>query len=291
MNQKSVWWLALLALLGFAAGAAFWWQQQQLPPLPKASEASLAQAAPAVASPAAASAAAASTPGIRYPIEAAGSATSNAPSAALPQASGVDAYLSEALAELLGRKAVLSLLSVDHFAVRVVTTVDNLARPHAASRLWPVNPMASRFVTTPAADGRVIGADNAARYTAFVQLIGSVDAARTVALYKRLYPLFQRAYESLGYAGGYFNDRLVEVIDHLLETPELAGPLKVRLTEVKGPVQPARPWVMYEFEDPSLEARSAGQKMLLRMGPSNARPLKAKLAELRRLIVRAEVAR
>ena len=63
--------------------------------------------------------------------------------------------------------------------------------------------------------------------------------------------------------------------------------MKVKLTEVKGPMLPARPWVMYEFDDPSLEARSAGQKMMLRMGDANARQLKAKLAELRRMIARA----
>ena len=39
-------------------------------------------------------------------------------------------------------------------------------------------------------------------------------------VYERLYPLFQQAYEDLGYPGKYFNDRLVEVIDHLLQTPE-----------------------------------------------------------------------
>lgn len=287
MNQRSIWWVALLAVVGLLAGAAFWWQQQQRRPVPEASTAPRAQ----TAAPVAASAAPASAAGIRHPIDAAGTAATDTGAKALPSAANADAYVTEALLELWGRKAVLSLLSVDNFATRTVTTVDNLARPHAASRLWPVNPMASRFVTIPSADGRVIGADNDGRYAAFVQFVNSMDAARTVALYKRWYPLFQHAYESLGYAGGYFNDRLVEVIDHLLETPELSGPIKVRLTEVKGPVQPARPWVMYEFDDPSLEARSAGQKMLLRMGASNARLLKAKLAELRRLIVRAEVAR
>jgi hypothetical protein len=45
--------------------------------------------------------------------------------------------------------------------------------------------------------------------------------------------------------------------------------------------------VRYEFADPALEARSAGQKMLLRMGPQQRQSLKAKLSEIRAQITRA----
>jgi len=53
---------------------------------------------------------------------------------------------------------------------------------------------------------------------------------------------------------------------------------------VRGQIQSEQPWVRYEFEDPQLEALSAGQKILVRMGPSNARQVKAKLRELRAAI-------
>ena len=283
MKQKTVWSIALLALLGLAAGAAFWWQQQQRPPVLESSGAPVA----AATLPPAASGAESAAPGIRHPIEAADTGPADPVVAARPQPGNADAAVTEALVELLGRKAVLAFLSVDNFAARTATTVDNLARNHAATRFWPVNPTPGRFVTTQSTDGSFIGAANASRYTPFVQFVVSVNSAKAVALYKRLYPMFQHAYEELGYPGRYFNDRVVEVIDHLLETPELNEPVKVRLTEVKGPVQPVRPWVMYEFDDPGLEARSAGQKMLLRMGTANARQLKAKLIELRRMLARA----
>jgi hypothetical protein len=45
-----------------------------------------------------------------------------------------------------------------------------------------------------------------------------------------------------------------------------------------------RPNVMYTFADPALEARPAGQKLLIRMGPENAQAIKAKLTELRAII-------
>ena len=99
---------------------------------------------------------------------------------------------------------------------------------------------------------------------------------------------FQRAYEDLGYPGRYFNDRLVDVIDELLATPTAGATPEVVLTEVKGPVAPARPWVRYEFADPRFESLTAGQKMLLRTGPANQKRLKAKLAEFRRELTAAK---
>jgi hypothetical protein len=86
--------------------------------------------------------------------------------------------------------------------------------------------------------------------------------------------LFQQAYQELGYPKKQFNDRLVEVIDDLLEAPEAQPPIKL-----------VRPKVMYEFDDPELEDLSAGQKLLVRMGPENAAVLKAKLREIRRELV------
>jgi len=45
--------------------------------------------------------------------------------------------------------------------------------------------------------------------------------------------------------------------------------------------------VLYEFADPELDARSAGQKLLLRMGAANAARVKSRLRELRRQITAA----
>jgi hypothetical protein len=92
-------------------------------------------------------------------------------------------------------------------------------------------------------------------------------------VYLRFYPLFQQVYQDLGYPKGYFNDRLVQVIDSLLATPQPTGPIEL-----------TRPNVMYTFADRTLEARPAGQKLLLRMGPENTAVIKAKLKELRAII-------
>ena len=191
-----------------------------------------------------------------------------------------------ALIDLFGAKATATFLQIDEFPRRLVTTVDNLARSHAPPMLWPVHPAPDRFTVDQLDGAPVIGADNGSRYTPLVLLVEDVDSARMVGLYVRMYPLLQRAYEELGFPNRYFNDRLIDVIDLLLATPEVEYPVKLQLTEVKGPIAPLRPWVRYEFADPDLESLAAGQKMLVRVGPVNQRRLKGKLAEIRQELVR-----
>lgn len=279
MTNPWPWLIASLVALAVGVGAYYQWDQQRRRPAPPAA-AGAASAPPAVAqAPVEASA-------VQHPIEAAPAREEPLPS--LPRVADPEGDLKDALVALFGRSGVFAFLNTDRFVQRVVVTVDNLPRERASTRLWPVQPIGGRFTTAPAADGAAatIAPANAARYDAFVRFVEGIDTARAAALYLRLYPAFQAAYESLGYPGRHFNDRVVAVIDHLIETPELAAPPRVVLTEVKGPHAPARPWVMYEYEDRSLEARSAGQKILLRVGPEHARRLKAKLLELRRRIAR-----
>jgi hypothetical protein len=130
----------------------------------------------------------------------------------------------------------------------------------------------------------VLSPDNELRYTPLVLLVEAVSIERAVDLYARMYPLLQQAYEGLGYPNRSFNDRLLEVIDLLLATPEPAAPVRLDQLEFKGPVRSQQPWVHYRFADPALESLGAGQKMLIRTGPVNERRLKGKLLEIRKRI-------
>lgn len=213
------------------------------------------------------------------------------PDVALPALAESDTFIAKAITELLGRKSVASFLQLDGFVRRFVATVDNLPRGQAPSRMWPVQPTSQRFAVTGSGGNEAISPDNAARYAGFVGFVESVDTAAAAVLYARLYSLFQQAYEELGYPGRYFNDRLIAVIDHLLQAPEFDVMPKVVLTEVKGEETSSRPWVRYEFADPKLEALSSGQKLMVRMGPANERRLKAKLADFRRQVATGSVAK
>jgi DUF3014 family protein len=151
-----------------------------------------------------------------------------------------------------------------------------LPRQKVAVEKRPTGPVAGSF----AADGDELHAtldpQNYARYQPVVAVVGKLDMRQVAAVYVRFYPLFQQAYQNLGYPNGYFNDRLVQVIDSLTAAPQPEGPIAL-----------VRPNVMYVFADPALESRPAGQKLLMRMGPDNAAVIKAKLTELRAAITEA----
>ncbi|QNK66362.1 DUF3014 domain-containing protein [Variovorax sp. PAMC26660] len=271
--------IVLLALVAAFFGWR-WYQQQQVKPaepVPVAAAPNDAPAPPPAAEPT----------GPQNPVDALAP-----PDAALPKLADSDSRVMKALAELLGGKNAEAFLRSDGIVRRFVATVDNLAREQSPASAWPVQPTGQRFITEgPQGGAQTIAANNAARYNGIVLLAESIDPAKAAAVYAKLYPLFQQAYEELGYPGRYFNDRLIAVIDHLLQAPEPTGPVQVRLVEVKGDVPSTRPWVRYEYVDPRLESMSSGQKIMVRMGPENERKLKASLRGLRQQIATADIAK
>jgi hypothetical protein len=191
-----------------------------------------------------------------------------APRPGTPEA---EAYARRQIEETFGAQAVRRLLRPDKLINSIAATVDNLTREKAAVRLWPVQPASGHFLVSKAADGLVVSPDNSRRYAPYVGLLTRTDTRMVVDTYVRLYPLLQHAYEELGYPQGYFNDRLIAVIDHLLAAPEPEGPVRL-----------VQPHVLYQFEDPDLEAASAGQKLMIRIGVDNEKQVKRKLRDLRR---------
>jgi hypothetical protein len=281
MNRRSIAAIAALLLTLVGIGGLYWYQHRAAPAPERA------EAPPVAEAPPQPPASAPSAPAIRNPVD-----TSLAEAASAPAASDPQSMWRLGLEALLGHSAVVRFIQTDDFSRRVVVTVDNLGRAYAPPRLWPVNPTPGRFSVSGDGELRTIAPENAGRYTPLVTMLTAVDARQAAALYVRMYPQLQKAYEELGYPGHYFNDRVVEVIDHLLATPEPRppGPL-MQLTEVKGSVPSTQPWLRYEFADTDLQSLSAGQRIMLRVGPAHRQALKAKLAEIRKLLARAPVSR
>ena len=257
--------IALVVLLA-AGGGLVWWQHQRAARQEVATP--TPAAAPAVPTPAPPPPPA---PAIRHPLPA-------APVGGLPSLDRSDSYLENALAALLGRKQVRAFLHLDGVVRRFVATVNNLANDDASASLWPVKTTEGGFETESRDGGTAIGGRNGDRYVPFVRFVEGIDARRAVALYLQIYPLLQQAYEDLGYPGRYFNDRVVEVIDNLLATPTPAGPIAVKRFAAEGGPPGGG---LYVYADPALEASSAGQKILLRVGRDNAAALMAKLRDIR----------
>jgi len=255
------WLIPLLVALVFAGVGYYLWRSSRPPEVPPAP-------APAAQAPAPPTAPA---PAVQHPI---GEASPEAKEVAMPPLGQSDKPVSEALAGAIPPSSLEQYFLLDGLVRRVVATVDALPRKETIPRrVLPVKPVPGPLATVGEGEERRISPSNAARYVPLVRLMESVDTAKLVAVYVRYYPLFQQAYVELGYPQGYFNDRLIAAIDNLLSAPDAGGPIPL-----------VQPKILYAYADPELEALSAGQKIMLRMGNENATRVKAKLREIRRAL-------
>lgn len=261
-QKKWLYW-AIPVVVAVGIGAALWYGRSHR-------QAEQAKQVPAVTVPETPTPAA--EPPVRNPL---GETTPPKP---LPPLADSDLSLQESLSGVFGR-ALDPFLVPKNIIRHTVVTIDNLPRKKTAVQMWPVKPIGGELLATGEGEEMTLGPGNSARYEPVIKILQSTDTAQVATLYKQYYPLFQEAYVSLGYPDGYFNDRLVEVIDHLLATPDVTGPIKLK-----------RPSVNFEFADAELEGLSSGQKMLIRMGSGNAAIVKDKLRELRKAIAKQDAA-
>lgn len=256
INKPMIVVAAGVVVAGLAVGYYFHTRGPASPTLPAATQ-------PAPLTPA--------EPAIEHPVP-----SSNAPPGApLPALGDSDPALKDALAGALGNDA-LQYLVPESIVRHLVVTVDNLARQKVPVSKRPTVAVTGTFLAEGDELHATIDPKNFARYDAMMNVVRKLNVNQLAQVYLHFYPLFQGAYQDLGYPNGYFNDRLVQVIDSLLATPQPSGPIEL-----------TRPNVLYTFADPSLEARPAGQKLLLRMGPDNEEAVKAKLRELRTIVTAA----
>lgn len=188
-----------------------------------------------------------------------------------------ESVLIESLSELIGPEFLDSHFILEQLISRIVATIDSLDHRQLAPLVLPVKSATGKFQVL---EGESIGIDpaNAQRYSAYVQIVTAVDTIKLIELYVTYYSLFQEAYSELGHGDEYFNDRLIDVLDHLLQTPEVAGDVVLLKHEA-----------VYVYADESLEALSAGQKLLLRIGSSNGAVLVDKLEEIRSVLTRQNI--
>lgn len=202
----------------------------------------------------------------------------------LPALAESDPVTYESARALVGPSPYLGLLLTDHILSRIVATVDALTARQVPGKLLPLETPELPFQANvdPAPEATIANAEgdpleqyvldpvNFRRYEPYLALLEAIDVERLAAEYLRYEPLLQQAYVELGYPDGSFTKRLLEVIDHLLEAPEVTGPVRL-----------VKPEAYYEFVDPELEALSAGHKLLIRMGGANADRVKDRLRAIR----------
>jgi hypothetical protein len=205
----------------------------------------------------------------------------------LPPLHESDGYVHETLSGVVGEAATMQYFPGEALVAKAVATIDALGSRQVPGNIRAALDLGGEFTAVPDSNPPSMILDeegdpepqflsnpaNQGRYVGWVELLEAVDAEQFAALYRANYPLFQQAWNDLGYAGHDFNERLLEIIDELLATPVVSEPYRL-----------IKPEAVYLFSDEELESLSAGQKILLRMGSGNAARVKSRLAEIRQAI-------
>ncbi|MBT8048501.1 MAG: DUF3014 domain-containing protein [Xanthomonadales bacterium] len=202
----------------------------------------------------------------------------------LPMLTESDGVALETLGNLVSESDTARFFVSENVIPRMVATVDLLGSRKIPGAVQAVHGPETPFVAVANDQPETIvrneegdeipqfyiDPSNYERYTPYVEMLEGAETAQLVESYRSHYPLFQEAYRQMGYSEGDFNVRLAEMIEELLSTPDVSGPLEL-----------VKPEAFYLFADPRLESLSAGQKILLRMGSENRARVKSKLMEIR----------
>lgn len=199
----------------------------------------------------------------------------------LPALSESDSSVLSALTQLRG-EGLIELLVPQELVRKFVLAVNNLSEGKVIHEYRPVVSPPPPFIVEKytvmiegeAVEQERVSARNFQRYEHYVTTLGLIDSDAAVAVYRRFYPLLEEAFRELGLKKPNFHSVLIAAIDNLLAAPDGQTDLPL-----------VRPKVFYQYADPALEQLPQTHKLMLRMGPENARSVKASLRQLRARLV------
>ncbi|MDK1024125.1 MAG: DUF3014 domain-containing protein [Gammaproteobacteria bacterium] len=192
------------------------------------------------------------------------------PSFILPLLDDSDQLIRDGVITLSNHPGIAAWLISDELIRKFVVLVDNTVRGSVprkhVSFLAPEGPFKANKISEAL---YVLNEESYARYDLLTAIFAGIDSQRAVEFYVLLQPLFEEAYQELGYTNKKFDDAVFLAIGRMLETPVVPQPIHL-----------VRPVVMYKFADEKLESLSEVQKQLIRMGPKNTRIIHAKLSDI-----------
>jgi hypothetical protein len=189
----------------------------------------------------------------------------------LPPLSDTEA-LDRALRSLLGalsmRPELAALLASDDLVRRFAVSVDAISR--GASPRAQVRAIAPSqgFSVAQQGSSLVIDPRSFSRYDGIAATMASLDASQLALLYQRMKPRLEEAWGELG-TGRTLDEGMSLALTQLIETPSADAAIAVSVGD----------GINYLYANPDLEALSAAEKHLIRMGPRNQQLVQAKLRE------------
>jgi hypothetical protein len=199
----------------------------------------------------------------------------------LPGLNDSDSSVLAALQQLRG-EGLLQLLVPQELLRKFVLAVNNVAEGKVIHEYRPIVSPPPPFIADTfsvmvegaAVDQERVSPNNFQRYEPYVTTLALIDSDAAVAVYRRFYPLLEEAFRELGLKKPNFHSVMIAAVDNILAAPDAQGDLLL-----------VRPKVFYQYADPALETLPQTHKLMLRMGPENARSVKASLRQLRARLV------
>jgi hypothetical protein len=189
----------------------------------------------------------------------------------LPPLVLTDPLVRDLLAKLSSSPTLAAWLATDGLIRAFVASIDNVA--DGMSPVRHVRALAPRAPFRTLSDGGTITVDpqSYARYDGIANAAASMDPAGLARVYSLLKPRLVEAYKELGHPEGDLDSAVERAIVQLLQTPVVEEPVVLR------------PRVLsFRYDRQDLEALSAAQKQLLRMGPRNVRRIQDQLRAVAR---------
>jgi Protein of unknown function (DUF3014) len=237
-------WISILVIVAAGAGV-YVWKSRQHPPGP--AQADARSPSPPAANPP------------RAPLG------TTAEAIDVPPLAESDPAVRQLVQLMSSHPQVLAWLATDGLVRNFTVVVGNIADGRTPAPQLSVLKPKGPFKTRREADGMHVDPAGYARYDDLANAVASIDPQAAARVYTTLKPRLEEAHRELG-SSEPFDRTLEEAIVRLVTTPTA---IDSRL-EIKGAEA-------YRYADPSLESMTDAQKLLLRMGPANARKVQEKL--------------
>jgi len=182
-----------------------------------------------------------------------------------------DAPFTDALVQLAPAHPIKDWTSPNQLIRKTVALIDGMSRGELVFKNRPIEAKAIKGEFKVDSDNgeMVLSATNFSRYDQAISALEYIDAETALSLYKFWSPRLEEAFGELGMPGS-FDKALDKALTQLIDAPI-----------VEGRVVLVRPSVYYKFKDPQLEQLNDLQKLMIRVGPANAKRIQAKLTEIR----------
>jgi hypothetical protein len=191
----------------------------------------------------------------------------------VPLLADSDAWLRQIVSQISSHPELAEWLVTPELIRGFVVVVDTIAEGTSPASHLEMAAPEEKFGVREVDDKIYIDSASYQRFDLLTEVIESLDTEGTAELYAAIRPLFQQAYQDLGYPGEDFDATLRRAIQRVLATPVVDGPVEIE-----------RQVTAYEFSDPALEELSPAAKQFLRLGPENLQRVQAKLRALSRAI-------